>query len=148
MSIPGRVKITAIVDAGAEESVAPPSIASAPTRPSKGSTQGQTFCAADGGVMPNMGEKALVVTPEFSNKDYQMVYQITDVTKPLLSVAKMTDNNLDILFIKDGGYVIDAQSGESEAWFPRQGNLYLMNQWLQEDSADAQADQSFGRQEG
>ena len=97
--------------------------------------------------MPNMGEKALVVTPEFSNKDYQMVYQITDVTKPLLSVAKMTDNNLDILFTKDGGYVINAQSGESEAWFPRQGNLYLMNQWLQEDSTDAQADQSFGRQE-
>ena len=98
--------------------------------------------------MPNMGDKALVVTPEFSNKDYQMVYQITDVTKPLLSVAKMTDNNLDILFTKDGGYVINAQSGESEAWFPRQGNLYLMKQWLQEDSTDAQADQSFGRQEG
>ena len=76
-----------------------------------------------------------------------MVYHIA-ATKPLLSVAKMTDNNLDLLFTKIGGYMINSLTGESEAWFPRQGNLYHMHQWVQEDSTGQPADQSFGRREG
>ena len=59
VSTPGWKKISAIVDTGAEESVAPDSVAKAQLRPSSGSRKGQTFCSADGGVLPNMGDKSL-----------------------------------------------------------------------------------------
>ena len=146
MSAPGWEKISAIVDTGAEESVAPESVAKAQLRPSSGSRKGQTFCAADGGVLPNVGEKSLVIHPEHARQSFKATYQITEVTKPLMSVAKMTDNGLEVTFTKTGGYITNAATGETEVWFPREGNLYFMHQWIQEDSDDAQ-EHGFCRRE-
>ena len=94
--------------------------------------------------MPNMGQKSLVVHPEHARQEFQMVYQITEVTKPLLSVARMTDNDLDVHFTKTGGYVTNARTGETEAWFPREGNLYMMHQWIRDEDGSTP---TFGRLE-
>ena len=69
---------------------------------------------------------------------------VTDSVR--LAIEKMTDSGLEVTFTKTGGYVTNVATGETEVWFPREGNFYFMHQWIQEDS-DGANEQSFGRRE-
>ena len=111
--------------------------------PSKGSSQGQTFSCADGGVIKNMGEKTVTMYPENTELSFGAKFQITDVTKALLSVAKIADQEKEITFTKTGGWIWDSKSDEY-VWFPREGNTYMLHWWTKEDEP---ASRPFGRQE-
>ena len=131
MSEHGWTRRSIIVDTGAEECVAPPSISTAPAQPSVGSQKGQSFSTADGGVIENQGEKTIVIHPEHSGKQFRAKFQIANVVHPLMSVAKMTDRGSEVTFTKNGGYVVNAVTKEVETWFPREGNLYKMHTWVE-----------------
>ena len=139
------------MDTGCEECVAPEAISSAPLNPSEGSRRNQTFSCADGGVIPNRGEKVFVMHPEHAEHPFTARFQITDVTKALFSVAKIVDQNNEVVFNRQGGYIRSLANGE-RTWFEREGNTYVMHWWAQEASQQQQQPQQrqapFPRQDG
>ena len=64
VSTPGWACKKAIVDTGSTVCVALANISKAPVQESEGSRRGQTFTSADGGAIPNKGERVLVMQPE------------------------------------------------------------------------------------
>ena len=63
-----------------------------------------------------------------------IVFQVTDVHKPLMSVAHMADAGFECLLAKDGGVMRDVDTGETIP-LVRRGNLYFLRAWVR--SADA-----------
>ena len=89
---------------------------------SRGSKVGQNFVGAGGHKMKNRGEMALALkTPE--GRGISTTFQVSDVTRPLWSVARICDAGFDVIFSKDGARVV-SQKGKVICKFARVGNLY------------------------
>lgn len=86
---PGWVKIEAHVDSGAADNVLAKQLFPAvKLRPSEGSKSHRQFVTASGARLPNMGEKVVgFQTKQGENR--RIVFQVTDVTRPLISVKKI-----------------------------------------------------------
>ena len=113
-----------VLDSGAAESVAPESMAAwIPTVESAGSRRGQTYLSASGDDMPNKGEKCIPVTTEIGHET-SATFQITDVSRPLCSVAKVCDQGNTVVFDAKGGYIEDAAGFRTP--FKRESNVYVM----------------------
>ena len=79
------------MDSGSAECVALQDTAkSIPLVETEASRQGQTYHAADGGVVKNQGEKTVTMYQETGDQ-YRARYQVTDVTRPLNSVSRVCD---------------------------------------------------------
>ena len=63
-----------------------------------------------------------------------IVFQVSNVHKPLMSVGAMTDAGYECLLSKTGGIVRDIDSGEMIP-LVRRGNLYVLRAWVR--SADS-----------
>ena len=75
-SHPMWVRIRTVMDSGAADSVAPPTLApQVEIRESPGSKRGQCYVSASAGRMPNMGEKVLNIQTN-EGKDTIVFYQI------------------------------------------------------------------------
>ena len=99
------VKTSMVMDSGAAEHVASRLMAPhGPIRPSAGSRRGQRYVAANGCRMANEGEQTLeVVTEDGGAAD--MTFQITQVKKPLCSVARLCDRGNRVTFGRSGGVI-------------------------------------------
>ena len=87
----GWVKIRAVVDSGAGQSVGPRSLADpSKIKPSAGSKAGQCFTSASGDSLPNEGELVLAAVSE-DGRSMQATFQVADITRPLLSVSKICE---------------------------------------------------------
>ena len=128
------------IDSGASENVIGESMASQfTTRPSRGSREGMTYVTANGSVMPNRGEKEVkVVTSEGNRCALKM--QVTDVQKPLMSVAKICDAGHKVTFTKKGGIILNEGTGVQTS-FDRVDNVYRLRVQLAPEAPD------FTRQE-
>ena len=141
---PKWVKLEAVVDSGAAESVAPERMAPwVPKRESEGSRRGQTYLSASGDKLPNMGEKQFDMMPP-EGSWAQATFQMAEVTRPLCSVSKICDKGNRVVFELGGGYVENIQTGTGTS-FLRQNNVYVMEMYVQ-DPSSAAAGQGFGRQ--
>ena len=127
--IGGWTKWSTVVDSGSADNVAPPSAAKRiAVSPSLGSQNGQVYYSADGGVIPNLGEKIVPMQTE-EGDCLQARYQIAAVTKPLTSVSKICDQGHQVIFQADGGWVLNLRSGQS-TWFPREQGVYMLHTWV------------------
>ena len=63
-----------------------------------------------------------------------IVFQVSNVHKPLMSVGAMADAGYECLLSKDGGIMRDVDSGEMIP-LARRGNLYILRAWVR--SADS-----------
>ena len=112
-----------ILDSGAGDHVA--NDVDAPgymAAPSKGSKVGQSFVAAGGHRMKNRGEMALSLkSPD--GKEIKTTFQVSDVTRPQWSVARICDAGYEVVFKKDGAKVMTPK-GKVICTFTRFGNLY------------------------
>jgi len=99
----GTGKIT--IDSGAAESVMPMEILKEiQLKESKGSKAGVQYIAANGGRMPNLGEKQV----HFKTSDgaeSNVVFQVTHARKPLASVSKMVKKGNRVIFSPSGSYI-------------------------------------------
>ena len=69
------------------------------TEVSPGSSRGQCFIVGDGGKLPNQGQRQLNMQPmDDPSVDVRGCFQIARVTRPLMSVGKMWDNGLTVVF--------------------------------------------------
>jgi len=144
------VKIDAIVDSGASDSVGPTGMAPwIKTKASEGSKRGQNFHTACGGEIPNEGEKRVpIVTRE--GRRGMANFQCADVSRPLMSVSRICDQGNCVVFTATGGFVVDKQG--SRTAFRRANNVYVLDMWtkvepvVEETKPEKTEAQSFRRQ--
>jgi hypothetical protein len=113
------------IDSGASENVISQDFAkSVPIVPSAGSREGVQYVTANGNTMPNKGEKHIpVVTAEGHKCLLNM--QVTDVKKPLMSVARICDAGHEVVFTAEGGRIKHLGSGQVTK-FQRVDNVYRL----------------------
>ncbi|MBV60664.1 MAG: hypothetical protein CMH65_05125 [Nevskiales bacterium] len=90
---------------------------------SPGSRAGQHFQTAGKKTIPNEGQSNILLTT-MSGVDMAMTVQIAKISRPLLSVTKMTEGGeVTVLCKKDVALVLDGD-GKTVATFDRKGGLY------------------------
>ena len=92
---------------------------------SPGSRRGQEFLMGDGGFIPNLGQSQLNLSDTAVGRNIESVFQIAAVTRPLMSVGRMCDEEHSITFAAVMA-VVHGKDG-SEVWrFQRNGSgLYV-----------------------
>ena len=95
---------------------------------SPGSKAGQKFQAAGGKLIDNEGQLRALMIPLGGQEDteLQFCFQISKVTRPLLSVTKMTERgDLHVLCKKDEALIL-GKDNRTVARFVRKGGLYAV----------------------
>ena len=127
----GKGKIT--VDSGAAESVIPQDMLSeVQMHQSAGSKAGVQYVAANGGKMPNLGEKKVF----FRTKDgmeSNVVFQVTHARKPLASVSKIVRKGNRVIFSPTGSYIENIESGKKIELDEANGTYHMDVEFLAKD---------------
>ena len=144
-SHPTWVRIKTVMDSGAADSVAPPSMApKVAVQESPGSKRGQCYVSASAGRMPNMGQKVLKIQTN-EGRDKSVLYQIAEVSRPLTSVSATCDKGNWVVYTPEGGFIMNCQTGERTS-FERRG-IYELDLWVKdEDMRGGEHPSSFPRQ--
>ena len=89
--------------------------------------QGVEYEVATGELIPNLGEKKFLAVSE-NDITRQLTAQVCDVNQPLLSVRKMMQAGIRVVFDSDGSYIEDKESGE---WMDMRddGRMFLLKLW-------------------
>lgn len=105
-----RGKIT--IDSGAAESVMPTDmLEGVKLQESEGSRNGISYVAANGGKMPNLGEKKVHFKTR-DGMDSSIVFQVTHARKPLASVSKIVRKGNRVVFSQAGSYIENLRTGQ------------------------------------
>ena len=99
----------------------------------------------DGGTIPNLGQSELNLTDEIVDRDIKSVFQIAAVTRPLMSVGRLCDVGMQVLFGKDKARVIAPDGAEVCVFERSNGGLYLCKFRLKKPPNPIPS-QPFGRQ--
>ena len=96
------------------------------TMPSQGSKRGQNFVIGDGNKLPNQGEFVLnLMTDGDDPSAIASTFQVAKVSRPLMSVGKICDNGMNVIF-DDAKARVMSKDGTTVCTFERQnGGLYL-----------------------
>ena len=125
-------RLQAVVDSGAAESVAPPTMAPwVKAQASEGSKKGQSYLSASGDRLPNLGEKTMDVVTD-NGIPAKSTYQIANVTRALCAVSRVCDKGNTVVFEKDGGYIVDPHGVYT--LIRRENNVYMLDTWIQKPS--------------
>ena len=126
------VKVHSVVDSGASAPAAPPSmVPSVAIRPTPGSRQGQKYTSASKHKLPNLGQQQIQACTE-SGTMTEVLFQVADVSKPLVSVSAICEMGNRVIFGKSRGVVKNLKSG-AETPFYRRNGIYILSLWLQDD---------------
>ena len=118
-------ELTITIDSGASGNVISEEFApQVKVRASQGSREGVRNVTATGGTMSNRGEKHIHVLTTEGHK-CMLNMQVTDVKKPLMSVARICDAGHEVVFQSGGGYVKHTGSGQITK-FNRVDNVYRL----------------------
>ena len=118
-------ELTITIDSGASENVIGPSmVPSFPVVKSEGSKEGVKYVTANGTVMPNRGEQHVHVVTKEGHK-CMLNMQVTDVKKPLMSVARICDAGHEVVFTAGGGMIKHVKTGQVTK-FNRVDNVYRL----------------------
>ena len=129
----GWVKIKGVMDSGASESVAPPTMCPHyEITPSPGSLAGQEYVSASDDRIPNLGEQVLsIVTSD--GKDCTVKYQVADVSRPLNAISEICDaggeHGQHVIFGKNGGMIVNLETGRQTP-FAREDGVYTLEFWV------------------
>ena len=124
------VEIELTADSGACDTVIPRTTAeSIPIMPSLASLRGLEYEVANGGTIPNLGERRCLVWTEGSSEVKRMNMQVADVHKGLLSLSRCADLGFEGRFGRRAGALICEKTGEVIP-LVRKGNLYVLKVWV------------------
>jgi hypothetical protein len=113
------------IDSGASENVISENMAPQfKVKPSQGSREGVRYVTANGQTMANRGEKDVKVVTDEGHR-CMLKMQVTDVQKPLMSVARICDAGHKVVFAKEGG-VIEHEITGQKTRFRRIDNVYRL----------------------
>ncbi len=114
----------AVVDSGAEESVAPPGFFVAPVVPSPMSKAGGKYRAANGTRIRNLGQQKVAFSTAEGHQ-CAMPFQVAEVERPLISVAQLTSAGNRVILKDTGGQIVNVKSGKTIDLI-RRGGVYLL----------------------
>lgn len=118
-----------IVDSGAAESVIPHGLLpDHEIRQNSASLAGEEYFTACGKGVPCRGEQ-LVSFATREGHSCGLTFQVTDVTKPLLSVAQLAATGNVVTFDATGGQITNKVSGKSIR-FRRRNGVYMLQVWV------------------
>ena len=142
----GWEEIEITVDSGACDTVLPSRmLPGVKLEETEASRRGEEYEVANGHSMFNEGEKRCVMTTKGSSTPKGIVFQVSDVHKPLMSVGSMADAGFECLLGKYGGIMRDVDSGEMIP-LERRGNLYHFKAWVRTAEGLEDMRGPFGRQ--
>ena len=72
-----------------------------------------------------------------------MGFQIADITRPLLSVGKICDQNNQIIFGKGGGVIVDLDTGNTRNFIRDSDGMYQLDFWVKKEIANGNPKQDF-----
>ena len=127
------------MDPGAAAPVAPPSmLPNVKIEPSPGRIRGQTYTSASKHRLNNLGQQKIHAFTE-EGDETSVLFQIADVSKPLVSVASICERGNRVIFGKAGGVGQSLSTGKEIPFYRRHG-IYILSLWLMDSD-----DQSFTR---
>ena len=119
--------------------VAPPSmVPSVKIVPSEGSKRGMKYTSASKHKLPNLGQQAIHACTEDGHMT-DVLFQVADVSKPLISVSALCERGNRVIFGKAGGIVKNLRTGTETAFY-RQNGIYILSMWLLDEP-----EETFGR---
>ena len=131
-------KVKSIMDSGASAPVAPPDmLPNVKIRESPGSKRGQKFSSASKHKLKNLGEQQIHACTE-EGDDMEILFQIADISKPLVSISSICERGNRVLFGRVGGIVINNKTG-AQIPFHKENGVYVLTMWMKD------ADSDFGR---
>jgi hypothetical protein len=117
--------IEAVIDSGAEESVAPPGLFDGTVSSSPMSRSGMKYRAANGTRIANLGQLSV----EFATAEGYacgMPFQVAEVERPLVAVSQLAAAGNRVELNKDGGSITNLKTGKSIA-LVRKGGVYILS---------------------
>ena len=102
--------VRAIVDSGAEDTVAPPGVFPSEVVPSPMSQAGRSYRAANGAPIENKGQ-TMALFSDVLGRPCGMPFQIASVERPLISVTQLGDSGHEVKLEKNGGAITHIASG-------------------------------------
>ena len=141
-SHPQWVRVKSVMDSGAAQSVAPPSMAPGVViEASPGSQRGHHYVSASGGRLPNLGQQKLKIKTN-EGRDAMVLYQVAELSRPLTAVSETCDNGNWVVFTPEGGFIWNLRTG-GQTTFERRGGIYELDLWVK-DSDRTGGNQSTG----
>ena len=121
-----RVHTKITVDSGAAEHVIPTGMVPQHlVQEGESKRKGVHYIAANGSRIPNRGQRRVRLETKDSTNP-QMTFQITDVKKPLASVAKICGYNNRVIFDDEGSYIENKITGE-RINIAKENNTYVID---------------------
>ena len=123
-----RYKCTeAVVDSGAEETLAPRGAFAWRARTSAMSRAGACYLTANGVPIPNLGE---LDVQSLTSEAYpaEVPFQLADIERPLIAVSALANAGHLVEFIERGGKITH-QSG-TVTGLERRGGTYILRMWV------------------
>ena len=120
----GRV-VRAVIDSGAEDTVAPPDVLPGAVRPSAMSRAGLAYRSANGLPIRNLGQQTVAFRDDQQRRS-GMHFQVAEVDRPLISVARLVDAGNRVVFEPSGGSITHVATGRSVQLL-RDGNVYALD---------------------
>ena len=123
------IRLQGVVGSGACKPVAPPGMAPGhPVKQNEASRTGKTYSSASGHALHNLGEQLLSAVTD-DGTETEMLFQIADVSCPLISVSQICDHGNRVIFGRGGGVILNLLTGQ-EVPFQRQGGVYVLGMWM------------------
>ena len=119
------VQVPCAVDSGACANVAPVGIFSLEKSLIKLQPK---FFGADGSPIENLGTMVAMGTSE-EGVEMKIDFDLAKVTRPLLSVHKMTSNGHKVIFNEEGGY-IQVKGSSTRINLRPEGRLFMLDLWV------------------
>ena len=125
----GWSRVRVIMDSGAAESVCPRSMAPQFTVvDSAASKAGVYYTSANGGKNINLGEQHVPVCLANGCRTIAK-FQVAEVSRPLMSVAKLCELGNRVIFGAAGGVILNLASGQM-THFQKEDGVYTFDMWV------------------
>ena len=122
--------VEAVVDSGAEETVAPREMFRGPPRASAMSRAGACYRTASGATLPNLGELDVQF---FTHEGHaaEILFQLADIERPLIAVSSLAKAGNVVELREDGGNISHHSGKVTE--LERRGGTYVLRMWVPAD---------------
>ena len=120
----GWREIAAVVDSGAEETVAPPGLFPGEVAESPMQRSGGRYRAANGARIPNLGQQRVSFRPS-EGHGCSLRFQVADVERPLISVSQLGKTGHKVEFDGDKGHIVHVRTGR-RLRLQREGGVYVL----------------------
>ena len=127
----GWRRLDCVIDSGCGKSVGPVGMSNDPVVLSAGSKANKVYQVANGHFVRNQGEQ-LVKGYSEDGEDAAVLFQVANVTRPLIAVSELSDQGCNVVFGKYGGLIYNKMIGARKR-FVRRGGIYEFSLWVQEE---------------